>query len=141
MIVIALSFGTGYPNKEIARAAKKEGGIIIAQKEVAKYIDKCSVISEHRDKGKYLDTVEVLSQASKWINSKEEIVLVAHADHLKRVWDTANYLGINISRGVKGSFSYNPKSKQWWTRNELVFKIWNIIASIYLKIKNYLGFW
>lgn len=98
------------------------------------------VIREHRIKGKYLDTYEVLSQAKDFCDEKgwKKILLAAHQDHLPRAIKTAKKLGfvVKISRVVK--FPYDSLSVQPWTRNKWRFKLHEIPANLLYLLKGYI---
>jgi len=136
--IIGLSFGTGISNKylaEVVSEIKKQypEAKVILQKEIADYYpDDKIIISEHREKGKYLDTWEVLRQARRTCK-EDKIVLVCHPDHLTRAVSIAKKLGFEPLEGrvPYKEIPYDPKSKQWWTRSRLRFFFWNLLANIY----------
>ncbi|MCD6550393.1 YdcF family protein [bacterium] len=149
--IVALSFGSrdskkpGLSNQEIADFVKKlyqsTSVPLILQREIAeclKETPKAKVIYEHRIKGKYLDTYEVLYQAKqfcdkfKWKN----ILLIAHPDHLPRARLTAKKLGFNVYIPYElPSISYDKQSIKPWTRERWRFLLHELKSGIIYKIQ------
>lgn len=113
------------------------------------------VISNHRQEGKYLDTIEVLEQSKAFLfkvqldmvdkdwdeiikTVKEKggdlnppfvennIILIAHSLHFHRAWKTAEKLGFKVSQYKVGKIPLDKNDSQWWCRNRLFFTIWNL---------------
>ncbi|MDD5013923.1 MAG: hypothetical protein PHW73_02330 [Atribacterota bacterium] len=140
--IVGLSFGRGSANKylaDIIKEIKKDHDIpVIVQTEIGDYyIGADNVIKEHRQKGKYLDTFEVLAQAGIILGQQNPtIILVAHPAHFYRALFIAKRLGLKIVEGRVFKAIYDKNDSQVWTRNWFLFKIWNFIAwfKIYFNI-------
>ena len=122
---------------------------MIFQKEVAsafrsltggKDAEIVKVIKEHRVKGKYLDTYEVLAQALEIIkkNGWTKVILVAHPDHICRAEKVLKKMRLKvlIPSGLE-DIPFDPHSRQWWTRGPLVWWLWEVLVGILYKIKGY----
>jgi len=146
--IIGLSFGTGISNKylsEVVKIIRKDYPRIIPilQKEIASwlFLDRRLlkyVISKHRKKGKYLDTIEVLEQAKEICGNNKKVILIAHPDHLPRCILTARLLGFEPAEGrVPKDIPYDNSSfnTQWWTKSKLRFMFWEFIAYLWLFLK------
>lgn len=133
--IVALSFGEGKANKYISRTVrelqKDYDCVLMLQKEIAKFFPEAIVISKHRCPGKYLDTVEVISQVRDHFFGEASILLVAHPDHLPRCVKTAEMAGLEV-RGIPAVRVYDREDPQLWTRNRLLFSLWNALAYLNL---------
>lgn len=142
--IVALSFGKGSANSYLAEVVyniqKDHKCWLILQKEIAKkfydllkakdtqddLLRRIRIVHKHRQEGKYLSTQEVLEQARKAINGNK-IILVAQPLHFQRAWYIAKKLGFKVSEG-KTTCVYDKNDPQIWTRNCLLFGIWNLFA-------------
>lgn len=151
-VIIAQSLGLrgnkpGISNEALARVIadlhQRYGLPLVVQWEIADclpHIPKAGVIQRHRQKGKYLDTHEVLSQ--EWEicakNGWTRAIVVAHQDHLWRVMRTAERIGFHaIPADVRG-IPYDPFSSQSWTRSRMRFIPREIGARILYFLKGWL---
>ena len=140
--VIPLSFGVrdnwkdDKVNKELAKLAEKVARQyklpIIAEDIVALHLKKKPILTTRGNlpgNRPYTDTYSALLQAKK--AKITNLVIVAHPEHIGRVFLTAKKMGFN----VVGSYSileiYDKNSTQLWTRNKWFFKIENTLASIW----------
>ena len=142
-VIIALAFGyrefdSGLSNRAMARVVERlfsEHGIpIIAQHEITDVLrhSPLSNVKEHRTKGEYLDTFEVLFQAYE-VCKKHDLgrsIIVAHPHHQWRAMKTATKLGLNCFAAEVASVPYDPKSEQWWTRNAELFTPYEFLARL-----------
>lgn len=144
-VIIALAFGQRPTpsddkiNQALAQIVREEylrtKLPIIAQREIANHLTDLDPISinEHRKKGQYLDTLEVLSQAHD--QGYKKITLVAHPDHLWRTAQVAKKLEFEIT-GIANtrSVGYDNLSTQKWTKSRLRFVPYDTLARlVYLK--------
>jgi len=147
--IIGLSFGTGKTNQYLAKVVEKIAKElpkiprIIVQKEIAENLDeklkkRSIVISEHRQKGKYLDTIEVLKQARMFCETEDRVIIVAQKYHWDRACKIAKILRLEPLKKEEMKW-YNDldvpfdwNSKQWWTKCLLFYLIWELIARIFL---------
>jgi hypothetical protein len=150
--IIGLSFGTGKSNKylaEIVEGISKEikKDFIIIQKEIAdwlpdEFLADCFIIEKHRQKGKYLDTLEVLRQAKEIINPNKKVIIVAQMDHWNRAYKIAKILGLEpMEKEAMKWYSdldvpFDWRSKQWHTKCLLFYLMWELIARTYLWFHN-----
>ncbi len=112
---------------------------IIAQYEAADVIKKLDGRVAHRverKKGQYLDTSLVLKEAKRYMkeHNLHAALIVAQAYHVGRVATQAKRLRIHgiVPAGLPETF--DPHSRQWWTRSKLLWKLREIPATIYLRI-------
>lgn len=151
--IIGLSFGTGKSNKylaEVIEGITKEYSrlpLIIVQKEIADYLpevlrNQSFIISEHRQRGKYLDTLEVLKQAKKILGENKKVIIVAQMDHWDRACKIAKILGLEpMEKEAMKWYSdfdvpFDWNSKQWWTKDYFFYFIWDLLADFYLWFHN-----
>jgi len=116
-------------SRVVARLAKKFNLPVIAQWEIADCIPELFksgnslIIHQHRDKGQYLDTYEVLYQAK--IHCDEfgykRSLIVAHPDHVPRCAALAKKLGFEVAVADTSEVPYDPESIQEWTRSRKAF--------------------
>jgi hypothetical protein len=147
-VILGQSFGlrkndSGTSNRQMAKIAQQifeQYGISMAlQWEIADclpYLPKTLIVREHRIKGKYLDTFEVLSQMWEFCKEKswKRAIILAHPDHYWRCWMVAKMLGfIPISIDVS-SVKYDPESIQEWTKSARKFIPYDVAARIWLLI-------
>ncbi len=140
--IIGLSFGTGFVNNFLVSMVLETAdyfpdAYLVLQKELV--LDDIIkeradvVIRGHRVEGKYLDTIEVLEQAKIFLFPKrKKVILIAHPDHLPRATRIASKLGYDVIRMKIPPIPYDALSRQIWTKNRVLFKIWDLIASIQL---------
>lgn len=114
---------------------------LVLQWEVADCLSgtKAGVIREHRRKGEYLDTYEVLCQS--WIICQargwKRAVVLAHPDHMWRVVKTAEKLGFKTVAADVSSTPYDKESIQWWTRNRALFIAREIPTRVYYLLRGW----
>jgi hypothetical protein len=138
-VIIALSFGQGRnktPGKSnealarvIANLDDKYNLPIVAQWEIADCISgRLSepgdlVVREHREKGNYLDTYEVLVQAKIHCDKFgfAKAAIVAHPDHAPRCAAVAAKIGFDVLIADTTDIPYDPESIQDWTRSKQIF--------------------
>jgi hypothetical protein len=148
--IVGLDFGTGKTNVFLGIIVLHLGGFypkakIVVQENIAKWLDNCYSTSFHpyaiiKGEGKkYVDTIEALKIARKILKEKNRILLVAHIDHYKRAVEIAKFWGFKVFEDETYNrtffdFSYDKNSKQWWTRNRIVYLIWDFVARIYFKV-------
>jgi uncharacterized SAM-binding protein YcdF (DUF218 family) len=137
--VIGLSFGyrgkpghatPGLSNQDLANFAIKHFPDLpkILQFEIADAYEEAEGagakdimrVSQHRLKGKYLDTREVAAQAQLLMKQHgyKRAALLAHPNHMPRVDAVCAKLGIQtiVVEGLKGAIEFDPQSTQKWTR-------------------------
>ena len=151
--LVGLSFGTNGSNEALADIVRELDRIfniskLVLQEEIVDYwrIPKNSyIISEHREEGKYLDTIEVLRQAKEIVKDKP-VIFIGHPAHLPRIHKTAKILGFNLLddkpilwriQGFLEEVPYSHNDKQIWVRNKWFFKLWNFIANFRLKFLSF----
>ena len=156
-VIIAQSFGfrrddsglsPGLSNEGIARkvldAALRCGLPMILQWEIADALLtkpkelSLYIIREHRDKGEYLDTEEVLFQTKEIMDERgwKRAMVFAHPWHIWRVKKQAEKAGIEvIIPPWLNSIPFDPKSDQWWTRNKFVWRLREAPARVFLLLK------
>ncbi len=95
-------------------------------------IPKQSVIREHRQIDKYLDTMEVISQSKDVCKQYnwEKAIVVAHPDHIWRVVQIAKKMGFVIRIANVSSVPYDSLSVQSWTRSKFRFLPREFLARI-----------
>lgn len=81
------------------------------------------VVREHRQKGEYLDTREVILQAWDFSQKKniKKVIVVAHPDHMPRVLLTAEKIGFEVVPADTKDVPYDPESTQEWTTSREKF--------------------
>ena len=147
--LVSLSFGKGTTNNYLANIIRElylncSVDKVIVQKEIADELpaDRFDilVIREHRQEGKYLDTIEVLGQVKELLISsftlkKPKILLVAHPLHFYRAWKIAEKMGFKVIEGRVPEMRFDRKDPQIWCRNWFFFRIWDLAGRIkyYLK--------
>ena len=157
-VIIAPAFGAGemgdpglanlFLGDIVGEISIKENLPIIAQIEVANALNALpvplkliEVIKEHRIKGKYLDTYEVLSQAKEIMEKKgwNIAILVAHPAHLPRCKKVLEKMGVKviIPEGLE-KIPFDSFSTQWWTRNKFAWWIREIPTRLLYKIKGWI---
>ena len=144
-VILALSFGrrentSGMSNIQLALGVEmlsREFGLpVITQWEISErltaYIDKAGEIREHRIKGKYLDTLEVLIQSLEICKKRnwKKAVIVAHPDHIWRCAETAKKLGFEVVIADTAYVAYDDRSIQPLTRNRTRFVLREIAARL-----------
>jgi uncharacterized SAM-binding protein YcdF (DUF218 family) len=140
-VVVALAFGTGVSNVVLARIAMAYsallGSPIICQKEVRDHLDAdgrgVDVEVIRGREGMYLDTYRALVE-TKAICEKRgwtKVLLVAHPDHISRAALEAQRLGLDVDTADVAGVPYDSSSAQWWTRNRLLFKVWDLGARFF----------
>jgi hypothetical protein len=97
-------------------------------------------ITEHRQKGKYLDSREVAEQA-KIILSKlgaERVAILAHPNHVGRANTVCERLGLStvVPPGLE-CVRFDPGSCQKWTRNRGAWIRREVLSIIYYRLKGW----
>ena len=139
--ILGLSFGikkSGHTksNKALAgvveRVFDKKGLQVILQKELAECVDfpLSLVIKEHRIKGQYLDSDEVIAQAIIYLkaNKINSVWLIAHPllQRTKcRILLKKSGFKVRIPR--TGKIPFDKDSLQWWTRGPLRTLVYAIL--------------
>jgi len=158
-VIVAQSFGMGANGtpglsneamaKIVLKIRERTGLSMILQIEVANALLKLLpekpkdlwIIKEHREKGKYLDTREVVYQT--WgIMEKHnwtEAVVVAHPAHVSRVTRLFKKMGMEtlIPKKDIESIPFDPNSTQWWTRNIFLWGLREIPSRIIYKMRGW----
>ena len=157
--IIGMSFGAnrkatgehpGVSNEEIARIIHRlwlaKNLPVIAQREVAEVMARLNlpirpelVVSE-KDNQFHINSHEVLRQAwncCRALNIRR-VVIVAHPAHILRCAAVARKMGFTVRLPHVSSVPYEPRSRQWWTRNRFSFFFWELYARIGGKLKVYL---
>jgi hypothetical protein len=138
-VIIALSFGQGINNTPgksnevlaqiVADFENKYALPIVAQWEIADCIPEriqdvmSFVVREHRQKGQYLDTFEVLAQAKEYCDKFgfRKAIIVAHPDHMPRCVAVAKKIGFDVAIADTKKVPYDPESTQEWARSAEAF--------------------
>ena len=134
--------------KVVLKIRKRTGVSMILQIEVANAVLKrlperpkdLWIIRKHREKGKYLDTREVVYQT--WEIMKKhnwtEAIVIAHPLHISRVVKVFEKMGIEtlIPKDVK-NIPFDPNSTQWWTRNVFLWWLREIPSRIIYKMRGW----
>lgn len=152
-VILALSFGrrentSGMSNIQLALGVEMlalEFGLpVITQWEISErltaYIDKAGEIREHRIKGKYLDTREMLIQSLEICKKRnwKKAVIVAHPDHVWRCAETAKKLGFETVIADTAYVEYDEQSVQPWTRSRARFVPREIAARLLFLFKGWI---
>jgi hypothetical protein len=144
--VVVLAFGTGISNAFLAVKAAKFSAAhdcpIICQREVFCYLD--------ADHGSPMPVVlsgmkgPTLTPTRRWSKQKQyeqrrwsKILLIAHPDHQSRALKVAHKLGLDVEVAEIEKVPYDPSSSQWWTRNRLLFRLWDLGAGFYYFIRGF----
>jgi hypothetical protein len=143
-------FGTGKTNDFLGRVILYSKSLypdarIVVQENIAEWFKDnfpplfVSYDIIKREDRKYIDTIKALKMTRKILKEKNRILLVAHIDHYKRAVEIAKFWGFKVIEDKKLypsllDVGYDKDSKQWWTRNRLVYLIWDFVARIYFKI-------
>lgn len=145
--VVVLAFGTGISNAFLAVKAAKFSAAhdcpIICQREVFCYLD-----ADHGspmpvvlsgNEGAYLDTYQALVETKAICEQRRwsKILLIAHPDHQSRALKVAHKLGLDVEVAEIEKVPYDPSSSQWWTRNRLLFRLWDLGAGFYYFIRGF----
>lgn len=145
--IIALSFGTGgsgTANQALAEVAAQYSRSrhlpVICQKEVAEYLRKDDktgqVLTIPQAPESNIDTYDaLLSAKNEFCDSRgwNDIILVAHPDHVARAAAAAERLGFRVTAAKVGEVPYDRNSAQWRARNKYQFAIWERIATLYYR--------
>lgn len=155
-MILALSFGQGIngtPGKsnealaEIVKNLRERTGLLLClQWEIADCLrsivdePRDLVVRDHREKGKYLDTYEVIAQAWEFAKQRDirEAIIVAHPDHAPRCAGVAAKLGFDVVIANTASVPYDPESTQEWTRSREIFLEREKQATEYYRQKGYI---
>jgi len=144
-VLIGQSFGVrannnpGKSNEKLSCIAKeiqdKYSVPLILQWEIAEGIQSISdveVIRQHRRKGKYLDTYEVIAQANNICkkNGWNRVIMLAHPHHCWRCVMAAEKLGLSVAVVNTMEISYDHLSKQIWTRSPWMFMPRELVARL-----------
>jgi hypothetical protein len=139
--ILALSFGfhkdsAGNSNVKLAHIADQLSAKyhipVIAQHEIAGCLAQPALftVREHRKKGEYLDTFEVISQSIP-VCTKHAFtnpIIVAHPAHQWRVMKVVEKFGFEPIAANVSSVPYDRESEQLWTKNKVLFRIYDTIA-------------
>lgn len=144
-VIIGLSFGSRKNGSGISNAKMAEISLalirgcqgLIAQHEIAdelpKDIQNLWVINESREKGKYLDTFEVLLQAGKIMHDHgwKTALIICHPWHAWRIKKVLEKMGIEaiFPYGIM-YVTFDHQSTQWWTRNKFLWILREIPARL-----------
>jgi len=152
-VVLGQSFGLrshdpGPSNAELARIAhalsRQHQTPLILQWEISDALvhpTTCAgVVREHRIRGRYLDTYEVLSQSAILCRSRgwKRAIVLAHPDHAWRVVRTAERLGFTAVAADTGTVPYDPKSIQPWTRRRASFIPRELVARLLYLVRGWI---
>jgi len=135
-VVIAQAFGRaefnqpGLSNKALAKVVEEltRNSVtpVILQWEVADAFQAAEgqevfVVRQHREPGRYLDTLEVLEQALVICRQRQwtRVAVVAHPDHIWRVAVCAQKMGLTVMVPDTSGVPYDRKSVQRWTRSSI----------------------
>lgn len=143
-VVIGQSFGLrkdspGISNEALAEIARKlhkrYNFPLVLQWEISDCLPdlpKADIVREHRIKGKYLDTYEMIFQAKRLCAQKGwgKAIILAHPDHYWRCMMTAKNLDFEIITVDTSSVPYDKFSKQSWTRSAMHFIPREVIARL-----------
>lgn len=148
-VVIAQSFGLragnvknpkglpGFSNEVMAKIIKQDFKDLpkILQWEVADALGdrKVKRIEQHREKGEYLDTYEVISQTKEFMlrSGMKRAVLIAHPFHAWRVKKVCEKMGIRVVVPYDIIIvPFDPLSVQWQTRNLKSWIFYEMIARL-----------
>jgi len=151
--IVAFSFALGEkePNPcnrrlacevdRIARKLREENKevVIVSQWEVAEGLKELEigpdlVITEHRQKGSYLDSDEVAFQAAIFLHDQGvmEVVPVAHPFlHLTKCQKLLRKAGFKVRKEKIRYIGFYPESKQWWTRGPLHLFLYAILQVLF----------
>lgn len=158
--VVGLSFGyrgplgkvsPGLSNQDLAYVAGKHYGKLpkILQFEIAdayvesgfKNATKIIRIEKHRQKGKYLDTYEVLAQALEQMQAHgwKTALLLAHPYHMPRVQLVCDRLGLKwvATADLEGAVEFDPLSTQKWTTGLDKWRGYEPLALTFYRLKGY----
>jgi len=158
-VIVAQSFGIGANDtpglsnevmaKVVLKIRKRIGVPMILQIEVANAVLKrlpekpkdLWIIKKHREKGKYLDTREVVYQTWEIMEKHNwtEAVVVAHPAHVSRVTRLFKKMGMEtlIPKKDIESIPFDPNSTQWWTRNIFLWGLREIPSRIIYKMRGW----
>lgn len=132
-------FSPGKSNEALAKIARKLHQRfnlpLVLQWEIAECLPDlpiAEVVREHRLKGKYLDTFEMLFQIRVMSGKHgwERAVVLAHPHHHWRCMMVAKRLGFDVLVVDVSSVPYDKLSTQWWTRDALRFIPREIVARL-----------
>ena len=145
--VVVLAFGTGISNAFLARKAAKYSATLhcpmICQKEVLGYLNaddrSTKALALRGTEGIYLDTYRALVEMKAICEQRgwSKILLVVHPDHQSRATKVAHKLGLDVEVADIEKVPYDRSSSQWWTRNRLLFKVWDLGAGVYYFIRGF----
>lgn len=162
IVIIGLAFGQGLDNtpglsnrtlaKVALNQARKYQADLVLQGEIYDAIDPYFPLGEIKGGGlgifvvrpesdEYLDTYAVLVKAKERmrVEGYTSAILVAHQAHMWRVRLVAKKLGIKEYEKAKyDKIPYDPRSTQPWTRNALVFSLYDFSASVMYFFKRYI---
>ncbi|MDD5547362.1 MAG: hypothetical protein PHN74_00465 [Candidatus Pacebacteria bacterium] len=153
-VVIAQSFGLrnggpGLSNEALVKIVKdirclKPKTLVIAQWEIGDQLGSfpnLQIIREHRERGKYLDTREVLAQAKEYCKKKnvgKKAIIVAHPEHYLRVQWAAEKMGFKVTPIFTQQVPYDKESIQPWTRSKTRFIAREVPARILYLLKGWI---
>jgi hypothetical protein len=158
-VIIGMAFGAnrkgsgeppGVSNEAIARIIyslwTSKHLPVIVQREIAEAFLRLDipirpnlVISEQSTEF-HINSYEVLFQAWDYCKQRalREAVVVAHPAHILRCKAVAGKIGFSVKVPNISSVPYEPRSKQWWTRNRYLFFIWEFFARISWRNRGFL---
>ena len=144
--LVAFSFASGaiepsLCNRRLARAVErildkeKEEVVVIAQWEIASstWASLACVVKEHRQKGAYLDSDEVMAQAARVFNERgiTKVIPVANPFlHLAKCRTLVRDAGFTPIKQKIGWIGFYRESLQWWTRGPFRLLLYAVLIKL-----------
>lgn len=92
------------------------------------------VIREHRQKGQFLGTEEVTSQAAEYLRSRgiTQVLLVAHSFlHWKKCLKLLQGEGLSIERVRTGWVPFDSCCESWWVRGPFHLLLYGVLQAVF----------